>query len=64
MTTFKSIELDGWQPIATMPEGMKLETCVIENGGVRMEQKLVRSGHLFFAGDFYVYYTPTHWRPE
>lgn len=51
-----------WQPIATAPEGMLVMTKLDDANGVRNEQPMSRSGRLWFAGEMYVYYTPTHWR--
>lgn len=56
---------DTWQPIRTMPDGATAVTGIRdanEPSGYRMVQKLRRQGNLFFAGDMYVYYAPTHWR--
>jgi hypothetical protein len=30
--------------------------------GFRMVQKLRKQGRLFYAGEMYVYYEPTHWK--
>lgn len=49
---------NNWKPIATAPEGVAVLT--LSAGG--QEQVLTRSGRLWFAGDMYVYYTPTHWK--
>lgn len=51
-----------WQPISTCPQDRLVMTKIDDAKGVRNEQKLKRSGHLFFSGDSYVYYEPTHWR--
>jgi hypothetical protein len=59
MTTAAS---DLWQPISTAPEGRLVETAIIDELGQRNTQDMVRSGRLWFAGDMYVYYQPTHWR--
>ncbi len=53
-----------WKPIRTMPDGVTALTCIIGIDGVRMEQELRRSGNLFFGGEVYVYYSPTHWDPD
>lgn len=52
-----------WHRIETCPEGQLVMTKIDDGDGERNEQKLLRSGNLFFAGDMYVYYRPTHWRP-
>ncbi len=46
------------------PDKQVVETKIDDSKGVRNEQKLMRSGKLFFTddGEMYVYYTPTHWR--
>lgn len=51
-----------WQPIRTCPQDMLVMTKIDDQNGIRNEQMLKRSGNLFFAGDTYVYYAPTHWR--
>ena len=55
--------MSDWQPIGTAPEGESVETAIIDARGQRNTQPMTRSGRLWFAGDMYVYYTPTHWRP-
>lgn len=50
-----------WQPISTMPEGREVLTRILDADGERNVQKLKKQGRLFWAGDMYVYYTPTHW---
>ena len=49
-----------WQPISTCPDGVEVWT--LSPGG--QKQKLTRRGRLFWGGDMYVYYTPTHWAPS
>jgi hypothetical protein len=46
------------------PQSQILETCIIENGKIRNEQRLILKGNLFWLTDMsmYVYYTPTHYR--
>lgn len=44
------------------PEGKQVETKIDDEKGVRNEARLARRGRLWWAGDMYVYYTPTHWR--
>jgi hypothetical protein len=55
-----------WQSIkdALPPEGIKVETKIDDQKGVRNETILVRKGNLFFFADMsmYVYYVPTHWK--
>lgn len=45
-------------------EGVLVLTKIDDEGGVRNEAWLKRSGRLWFVpdGSMYVYYTPTHWR--
>jgi hypothetical protein len=50
-----------WHPISTMPEGREVLTRILDDKGERNVQKLKKQGRLFWAGDTYVYYTPTHW---
>lgn len=58
--------MDNWQPIATAPEGVEVETKIDDGVILRNEQTLVRKGALWFFPDMsmYVYYRPTHWRPK
>lgn len=51
-----------WRPISTCPQDRLVMTKIDDKDGARNEQPLRLSGRLFFAGDMYVYYTPTHWR--
>jgi hypothetical protein len=51
-----------WNAIASAPENQAVMTKIDDSKGSRNEQVMVRSGNLWFAGDTYVYYTPTHWR--
>lgn len=51
-----------WRPISTCPQDRLVMTKIDDDLGSRNEQMLKRSGNMFFAGDMYVYYTPTHWR--
>ncbi len=50
-----------WEPIATAPENELVWTKIDDSNGYRNEQKMVRRGNLWFAGEMYVYYSPTHW---
>lgn len=45
------------------PEGELVDTKIDDEHGPRNHQQMSRRGRLWFAGDMYVYYTPTHWRP-
>lgn len=57
---------EDWQPSATAPNDQVVDTKIDEGGRVRNVQPLQRRGRLWWtpAGDMYVYYTPTHWRPQ
>ena len=50
-----------WYPIHTAPENVEVWTKISDSAGTRHEQKLVRRGRLWYSGDMYVYYNPTHW---
>lgn len=54
-----------WHPISTAPEGVEVNTKLMDGMGSRNEQKLKRKGSLWWFpdGSMYVYYTPTHWKP-
>lgn len=57
-----------WSPASQAPEGVVVMTKIDDHLGSRNEQKLKRSGRLWFVpdGSSYVYYTPTHfweWLP-
>ena len=61
--------LNDWQPIETMPEGATCLTKIDDNDGVRNVQPLVKKTRepgktrpMYWSGDMYVYYTPTHWK--
>jgi len=45
------------------PEGLVVKTKIHDGQGRRNEQRLCRSGSLwwFEDGSMYVYYIPTHW---
>ena len=44
-------------------DGIVVRTKIDDENGVRNEQDLIRSGHIWFHTDkqMYVYYKPTHW---
>lgn len=57
-----------WQPIETMPEGVKCMTRIFDADGERNIQPLTKrtrepgkTAPLYWAGEMYVYYEPTHW---
>ncbi len=54
-----------WQPIATAPERVVVDTKIDDERGCRNEQSMKRLGRLWWFpdGSMYVYYTPTHWKP-
>lgn len=51
-----------WNTIESAPSGRLVMTKIDDSEGVRNEQPMNRSGNLWFAGEMYVYYRPTHWR--
>ena len=55
-----------WKTIKSCPEGVSVETKIDDAYGMRNMAVLMRRrtyrGDLFFSGDVYMYYTPTHWR--
>lgn len=51
-----------WNPILTAPVGKSVMTKIEGADGARNEQVMVKNGNLWFVGDMYVYYQPTHWR--
>jgi len=51
-----------WNPISTAPEGRLVMTKIDDVDGVRNERVMLRNRTLWFVGDTYVYYAPTHWR--
>lgn len=48
------------------PINVVVNTKIDDRHGVRNETTLKRGGNLWFTpdGEMYVYYTPTHWRPD
>lgn len=44
------------------PEGEKVLTKIDDRQGVRNIISLTRRKNLYFSGEIYVYYTPTHWK--
>ena len=53
-----------WQPIETAPEGIPVWTMISDAGGVRNEQIMTYKNNLWWAGEIYVYYQPTHWKGQ
>lgn len=51
-----------WSPIESAPEGILVWTKIHDKDGERNEQLLLKRNNLWWAGDMYVYYAPTHWR--
>ena len=47
-------------------DGLIVRTKIDDEKGCRNDQKLKRHGNLWFFpdGSMYVYYRPTHWRPD
>lgn len=54
--------MSGWNTIDSSPENMLVMTKIDDSKGCRNEQTLHRNGRMWFGGDMYVYYQPTHWR--
>ena len=54
-----------WQPIETAPNGVEVNTAIIDASGQRNTTTLKRKDSLWFFTDMsmYVYYQPTHWMP-
>lgn len=44
------------------PEGVEVDTIVSDEVGLRNEQPMTFKNNLWWVGDMYVYYAPTHWR--
>ena len=44
------------------PQNLPVETKIHDSHGERNLTVLVLNNRLWFSGDMYVYYTPTHWR--
>lgn len=51
-----------WHDISLAPTDVPVEVKIDDEDGCRNECVLVRRGRLWFTGDMYVYWTPTHWR--
>lgn len=51
-----------WKTIDAAPDGQAVMTKIDDHDGVRNEQVMTRQGNLWFAGEMYVYYQPTHFR--
>lgn len=58
-----------WLPIDSAPMGVLVMTSIQDSAGERnvqpmkMTKRTPDSLPLWWAGDMYVYYTPTHWMP-
>lgn len=53
---------DLWRPISSAPIGVDVETKIDDEKGERNHQVMSFDGKLWWAGEIYVYYVPTHWR--
>lgn len=54
-----------WRDIETAPEFVPVLTKIDGDAyGERNVQTLERRGRMWFSGEMYVYYRPTHWRPQ
>ena len=58
--------MSDWQSIDTAPDKVVVETKIDDANGVRNQWTLKRDGNLWWYpdGSMYVYYKPTHWRPQ
>ena len=56
------MENETWYPSSTAPSGIHVMTKIDDEKGCRNEAILKRGGNLWFSGDMYMYYRPTHWR--
>ena len=58
--------MSDWQSIESAPDKTVVETKIDDGDGVRNQQSLKRDGNLWWYpdGSMYVYYQPTHWRPQ
>lgn len=60
---------DPWQPISTAPLNVEVMTKIEDARGTRNEQPMKATQRnpdcrvMWWIGETYVYYTPTHWRP-
>lgn len=54
---------DNWQSIETALEKIPVQTKIHDEHGERNVQVMTRRGRLWWSGEMYVYYEPTHWRP-
>ena len=54
-----------WVPTSSRfpAEGTMVETKIDKGGVVRNVARLRYHSNLWWTGDMYVYYRPTHWRP-
>ena len=57
---------EGWQPIASAPNHLLVETRIEDSNGAMVHQLLRRRDRQWLLPDglSHVYYTPTHWRPH
>jgi len=59
-------KVSGWKTIRSAPDNTVVLTKIDDEFGPRNECKLRKFHRLWFtpSGDTYVYYTPTHWKPN
>lgn len=59
----KAGNLVEWHSLADnpAPQGTPVWTKIDNEEGVRNLEELTLRGRMWWAGDMYVYYTPTHW---
>jgi hypothetical protein len=51
-----------WRKIEFAPLNTSVMTKVDDHNGCRNEKIMVKRNNLWWAGDIYVYYEPTHFR--
>ena len=51
-----------WKSTSEATSDRLVMTRIDDERGIRNEQPMKKIGNLWFTGDTYVYYTPTHWR--
>lgn len=51
-----------WKTIESAPQDVPLMTKIDDAKGCRNEQIMTLQGRLWYAGDMYVCYSPTHYR--
>lgn len=52
-----------WRDISSAPEGVEVWTKIDDGLGERNVQQMTWRDGLWWIGEIYVYYQPTHWSP-